>query len=407
MLTREHAIADFDYRAGLVRPDRLTRRRHHAYLGYAEGMLRVYRDGVGRTRRDLHRGVEQLLADQEDCPTRRIAAFCKLLDDATVFDQDRRGEAAELRRKVFQLAGKEHPLVQTADRLFESAEAQVKADIARQLGRPWDEIERHLFADVIDFHRMRRFEGYPDGAALLARYNVAQVQAALYGAVSMTVAAGDDFKAILKYAKLAGLMHTISQRSPGRYDIRFDGPASVLRHTRRYGVNMARFLPALIACRDWKMHAIIRTPRRGWELSLRLSAADGLNSHLPSPEDFDSQVEAAFAERWGEAPREGWTLQREGVVLHKGQKTFVPDFVFQHEDGRRVPMEIVGFWTPEYLEAKLNTLNLFHDEKILLAVSAQAADALPELPFGVITYKTAILLKDVLELLGEVHAPSQ
>ena len=65
----------------------------------------------------------------------------------------------------------------------------------------------------------------------------------------MTVWASDDFKTILRYAKLARLMHTIVRTGEGRYRFRFDGPASVLRHTRRYGAAMARFLPALIACR--------------------------------------------------------------------------------------------------------------------------------------------------------------
>jgi hypothetical protein len=68
-----------------------------------------------------------------------------------------------------------------------------------------------LYADVMQFQPLREFVGYPDGAALLSRYNVAQVQAALYRAVSMTVEATDDFKTILRYAKLARLMHEIKR----------------------------------------------------------------------------------------------------------------------------------------------------------------------------------------------------
>ena len=254
MLTREHAIADFD--RGMIFPDRLTRGQHGHYVEYAERMLRVYRVGVGRTRRELHRAVAAVMAEEEDCPARRIEAFCKLLDDAATYEQDRRGKAAALRREVFGMATEKHPLVRSADRLFDHEEAEVKAEIAAKLGRSWIEIDRELFADVIDFHRLKSFEGYADGPALLARYNVAQVQTALFGAVSMTVWADDDFKTILRYAKLARLMHTITRSGEGRYCLRFDGPASVLRETRRYGVAMARFLPALIACRDWRMHAV-------------------------------------------------------------------------------------------------------------------------------------------------------
>jgi predicted nuclease of restriction endonuclease-like RecB superfamily len=402
MLTREHAIAEFDFQRSRILPDRLTQKSHAAYLGYAERMLRVYRLGVGRTRRELHRAVENVLAGEEDCPARRIAAFAKLLDDAGAFEKDARGRAAKLRREVFHLAAAKHPLVRRVDRLFDHAEADVKAGIARQLGRPWAEIEAELFADVIDYHRLARFDGYADGRALLARYNVAQVQVALYGAVSMTVWATGDFKTILRYAKLAGLLHTIQAGGPGRYAIRLDGPASVLRHTRRYGVAMARFLPAVIACRGWRLHAVIRTRRSGWEAALDLSDRDGLTSHLPGPEAFDSRVEQSFAEKWGDEPRDGWRLERESEILHRGQKVFVPDFTFRHDDGRRVLMEIVGFWTPDYLRAKFETLGTFADVPILLAVAQPAQEALPELPPGAIPYKTALKVKDVLERLAEL-----
>ena len=399
MLTRQMAIADFD--RGRLLPDRLTVQTHRQYLPFAEQMLTIYREGVGRTRRELHRAVHNVFVGEPDCPLRRIEAFCKLLDDAGTFHQDRRGQAPALRRQVFRLAAAKHPLVTKADRLFGHDEAKVKEEIAATLARPWWEIEQELFADVIDFHPLAGFEGYPDGRALLARYNVAQVQAALFGAVSMTVWAGDDFKTILRYAKLAKLMHRITRPAPGSYCFRFDGPASVLRETRRYGAAMARFLPALLACRDWKMRAMIRAGKAGRTCVLELSAADGLHSHLPPPEAFDSSVEEAFAAKWGGEKRNGWSLVREGEILHQQQKTFVPDFVFRHDDGRSAMLEIVGFWTPEYLQAKLETLRTFAGYRILLALAERVCNSLPaaELPAGVIFFKSALALKDVLEKL--------
>ncbi len=399
MLTRQLAIADYD--GGRILPDRLTRKVHRQYLDYAERMLHVYHTGIGRTRRELHRAVSAIFADEEDCPTRRIDAFCKLLDDASTYGRDRRGRAAALRREVFHMAAAKHPLVRRADRLFETEDTQVKLEIATRLGRPWSKIDRELFADVIEFHRLEQFKKYRDGRALLARYNVAQVQAALFGAVSMTVWAAGDFKTILRYAKLAGLMHTITRGGAGQYCMRLDGPASVLRETRRYGAAMARFLPALVACRGWRMHAVIRT-RRGFSVSLDLSPDDRLSSHLPPPDEFDSRVEESFAEKWGPGKRDGWRLVREGEILHHRQKVFVPDFVFRHDDGRSVLMEIVGFWTPEYLRAKAETLRTFESHRILLAVAEKAKDAMGELPAEAVSYKTALRINDVLERLANL-----
>ena len=83
MLTRDLAIASFQN--GRVIPDRLTRGQHNQYVRYAERMLLVYRRGASRTRRELHRDVHNIFATELDCPTRRIDAFCKLLDDAGTF----------------------------------------------------------------------------------------------------------------------------------------------------------------------------------------------------------------------------------------------------------------------------------------------------------------------------------
>lgn len=398
MLTKQLAIAEYD--GGRIFPDRLGQKNHAHYVAYANRMLLAYRRGVGRTRRELHRDVHRILDAETDCPVRRIDAFCKLLDDASTFAGDRAGRAAALRRTVFRYAAELHPLVRSADRLFEHEEAVAKANIAAKIGRPWDEIERELFGDVIEFHRLESFDGFPDAAALLARYNVAQVQVALFGAVSLIVWASQDFKTILRYAKLARLMHTIRRAGDNRYEIRFDGPASILHDTRRYGVAMAKFLPALVACRGWRMHALVQTPRRGWTVGLDLSAADGLNSHLPPPDEFDSDVESAFAAKWGTEPRNGWTLLRETEILHAGQKAFIPDFVFRHESGKTVLFEIVGFWTPEYLEAKVATLRQFAQRPILLAVAETVASQMPELPAGTIRFKSAIKLNDVLERLA-------
>jgi predicted nuclease of restriction endonuclease-like RecB superfamily len=364
-------------------------------------MLWIYRTGRGLTRRELHRAVYALFAAESDCPIRRIEAFCKLLDDVSTYSRGGRGKAATLRREVFHRAAVLHPLVRQADRLFGHAETAVKADIAAQLGRSWADIDRDLFADVMECHCLVDFAGYPSAEALLARYNVAQVQVALFCALEMVVWASGDFKTILRYAKLARLMHTIRRQADNQYVIRFDGPASVLRATRRYGVALARFLPALIACRGWRLHAVLQTHRPGWLVSLDLGSTDGLNSHLPPPQEYDSEVEETFARRWGEQ-RDGWRLQREGEILHEGQKVFVPDFVFRHEDGRTMMLEIVGFWTPEYLRAKFQTLREFRKHPILLALAKPAQQQLADLPPGVVLFKTTLKPQAVLDQLKAI-----
>ncbi len=399
MLTSEQSIVEF--KAGRAIPDRLTQSTHRHYTEYAEKMLSVYRNAIGRQRRRLHRQIESLFADEPDCPVRRIQAFCKLLDDKSIYQTDPDGRAAKLRLQVFAEAGRFHPLVAKADRLFEHDEKKIKARLADEIGTPWEQIEQILYSDVLSFQRLEQFEGYPSAAALLSRYNVAQLQACLYRAESMIVSATDDFKTILRYAKLAHLLHDIVRLGPSKYRITFSGPASVSRRTRRYGVNFAKFLPALLACKGWKMTALLKTP---WNQPAKfiLSDKDGFISHLPSPDEFDSTLEASFAGKFG-SKRDGWQLIREGEILHHHQKTFVPDFTFRHEDGTEVLLEIVGFWTPEYLEHKRETLQQFRHHKILIAVPEKSLREGASVGKNVLLYKTTLKLKPLTEALERIR----
>jgi predicted nuclease of restriction endonuclease-like RecB superfamily len=399
MLTSDQSIVEF--KAGQAIADRLRQSTHRHYVNYAESMLAIYRNGKGRQRRQLHREIESQFADEPDCPVRRIQAFCKLLDDRSVFRTDSGGKAAKLRLDVFSRITRFHPLVEIPDQLFEHDERKIKAQLADELGSSWDEIEHGLYADVIAFQRLEEFDGYPNASALLSRYNVAQLQACLYRAESMTVMATDDLKTILRYAKLAKLLHDIVRLGPSKYRFTFSGPASVLRQTRRYGVNFAKFLPALLACKGWRMTASLKTPWNTFA-RLNLSDSDGFTSHLPPPDEFDSSLEESLAEKFG-PQRDGWRLIREGEILHDRQKTFVPDFTFRHEDGTQVLLEIVGFWTPEYLAHRRETLRQFRDHTILIAVPEKSLREGANIGENVLVYKTALKLASLMEALKRIR----
>ncbi|MFW5905029.1 MAG: DUF790 family protein, partial [bacterium] len=74
-----------------------------------------------------------------------------------------------------------------------------------------------------------------------------------------------------------------------------------------------------------------------------------------------------FAEKLGEG-RDGWTLVREGTPVDLGEELLLPDFTLRHEDGREALVEIVGFWTPEYLEKKVRRVAAAGRDDLLLVV---------------------------------------
>jgi len=402
MLTRELAIAE--YKQGQVFPDRLTQAKHAQYHAYAAEMLEIYRTGIGLTRKELHGSVRRLFANESECPPRRMDSFCKLLDEVSTYARDKPGKAAKLRQRVFRAAAKLHPLVRATDKWFEHDEETAKKQVAEEIGLPWKTIDKLLFADLIEYHRLESFAGYDEPSKLLSRYNVAQSQAVLYDAASMTVLTTDDFKSVVRFAKLAGLMHTIEQLGENSYRFRFDGAASIFGATHRYGVAMARFLPGLLSCRGWEMVAWLKPTSWGQRLQFKLDDRCGLKSPVAPPAEFDSEVEQRFFTQWNEEPRGEWRLERERRVLHSRQRVFVPDFEFIHSDGRKVLMEVVGFWTPEYLTHKIETLQMFQHERILLAVQESIASKLPSELGTVVPYKKSLPVSEVLDRLDKIRA---
>lgn len=408
MLRSEESLVEYDFRRGLVLPDRLTRPAHDHYLGAANLLLELYRNSIGLTRQHIHQRAEQILDQLGDCSSRRVAAFVKLLDDVSQYDLDAGRQAAKLRQQVFQAAASKHPLVSSASGIFTSDHWTVKQEIARQLNMPWPEIERKLFADVIEFHTLKSFEGYENAAALLARYNVAQVQACLYRATKMVLWANSDLKTIVRAIKLSRLMHLIRPLGDGRFQFVLGGPASQLRTTRRYGVAMAKMIPMLLSCQSWRLMATITT-RSGRPMQLQLSSDDGLRSPVQPAEEFDSEIEAELITKWTDKPILGWTIHRESELLVEHQRVYLPDFLVEHESGRRIHIEILGFWTPEYIQAKLRTLEMFQDEPILIIASKKLAQDMKTLPDqlskNVIWYKTRIPMDEIATRLEQFIMP--
>ena len=92
------------------------------------------------------------------------------------------------------------------------------------------------------------------------------------------------------------------------------------------------------------------------------------NSNVPML--FDSKIEKIFLQKF-ELFKTGWTIEREPEPMITKQKTaFIPDFVLS-KFGNSVFVEIIGFWTKEYLERKITKIfeivqNKTHDEKFFM-----------------------------------------
>lgn len=75
-----------------------------------------------------------------------------------------------------------------------------------------------------------------------------------------------------------------------------------------------------------------------------------------NPVSYDSNIEKTFSQKF-ELFNTGWSIEREPEPLITKSKTaFIPDFILtKHEN--KVLVEIIGFWTREYLERKIKKIS--------------------------------------------------
>jgi predicted nuclease of restriction endonuclease-like RecB superfamily len=115
---------------------------------------------------------------------------------------------------------------------------------------------------------------------------------------------------------------------------------------------MAVFLPALLLCAGWRMRAEIQT-KRGVAFFELTSRQTRLRSHYDSAQGYENPVIERLASLWSRGAG-CWSLEQSGEVIDLGDSAFIPDFVLRNaETGARVFLEVLGFWTPEYLRDRL------------------------------------------------------
>jgi hypothetical protein len=219
-----------------------------------------------------------------------------------------------------------------------------------------------------------------------------------------------EYKLLFRYLKLFGLMAYIEGDADHGFTLTIDGPASLFQPSTRYGLALAKLLPALLHVSKWSLSATLQmrdtytnTRRTG-----RFSLSDrcDLVSHYPPGKTYDSLLEEGFVERWQKA-KTPWRLEREVDLIPIPGSVMIPDFRLVHPDGRSFLLEIVGYWRPEYLRKKFSQVRQSGRDDLILAVSQRlnlekAGVKLSDTPAQIIWFKDKLLPKAILEILPEI-----
>lgn len=380
-----------------VTPVYLTVKGGSKYFGMAEQLIALAGSHVGATVGEFEESIEEMLGAAPDYKVYR--GLSKVLSEYVITNASSKIDAEELRRKVFSQAAQDGPLVRRADLLFSKTAAARTEEIASEMGISPEALISCLYSDLRENQVIEGFDSSVTPEELIERYNTMLAQAMLYRATRMIVDVNDNYRMVFKYLKLARLMHAIKPREGG-YRIDIDGPVSLFSNTERYGVNMARLLPAIIKCEDWRLAAKVNVGSE--EKLFRLSPRAGLKSHYRDEPVFDSAPEEAFYNKFVRNSKSKWTIEREGSILDLKETVLIPDFKFTHKtDGRVTHLEIVGFWTPEYLAKKLDKLSRVNEANIVVAVPESLNCSNDAFSGPVVRYKQRLLIKDVLPAVEE------
>jgi uncharacterized protein len=281
----------------------------------------------------------------------------------------------------------------------------VAAKVAASLGVSPETLEGALFADLAG-ERALVLPARPLSPGEVAlRANLVLAQSLVMRARSVVIEVSGNARALVRHAKLRGLICTVSPRGgPNDAVLSLSGPLALFRRARLYGAALGELVPLCAWCRRYRLRA--ECVVEGRAMLLTLGAGDPLPP-ASEPRRFDSGVEARFAREFLRLAPD-WNLVREPEPLRAEGTLVFPDFALEHRlyPARRWLLEIVGFWTPEYLSHKLARLRAAGIEDLILCIDAERACAANDLPAGarILRYRRSVDARAVLEILAGAAA---
>lgn len=377
-------------------------------MNLAKDLISFFQEAVGKTQGLLERQLADFEGDTTDYRMKRGLAYI-LKSSFCTFEIVSPLEPAMLRERVFTLAAKSTYSRELTDITLN----KIAADLSQELNQEilHNQIRDGLYADLSENKILTAFDA-PKPEDVLHRYNLSQIQGVFYKATQLVLNAHrnvpGEYKLLFRYLKLFQLMAYIEGDADHGFTISVDGPASLFTSSTRYGLAIAKLIPALLHVTKWSLSATLQT-RDPYTNELKigrfsLNSECGLVSHYPPGKPYDSMLEESFASKW-DGLKSGWILEREVNLIPIPGSVMIPDFRLVHADGRVFILEIIGYWRPEYLQKKFSQIKRANCDNLILAISERlnlekAGVKLDNVPAKIIWFKEKLLPKSVLAVMG-------
>jgi len=365
-------------------------------LQAANKLIEAYKYGIGKQKSILKKVADALEDDGYDYHF--VRGLSHLLDRRSVFKCTSQTDPAVLRQKIFEETGKIGPSTSMKQR------TSIIDKVATHLKMSGEELEQAMYADLESELILQEFK-IVSAQDLLDKYNLSLAQTLLFESTELRFTVSGNWQKIFFRTKKLGLIYEAYKDN--EIWVKIDGPASLFKLTRRYGTAIAKLLPTIISSPKWTFEAKILWRFTNEIYTFKLESW----KHAPvfgikqAVEAFDSSVEEDFSKRFIALSSE-WQLKREPEPVIAGNNVLIPDFSFERQ-GAKLYMEVVGFWTTEYLTRKIEKLKKTKERMLIAVDESLSCERLTKLEkkqsLNIIYYRNKIPLTPILSYLQESY----
>ena len=352
-------------------------------------LLEEHERFIGQPQRELDARLREPLPF--DSPPRKLRLAIQVL---TRLRRDRRNTAAVPPRQA-------RALVFVEAARAPAGPLTALSTVAASLGVTAADLQNSLFADLPGERLVGSWAQPMSAAELALRANLALIQGLLFQATEVRIDVEGNTRALVRHAKLHGLICTVAQL-PARYraSLELSGPFALFRNTRLYGRALGELVPLLGWSPRFRLQA--NCIFGGRRLTLQLGTGDPIFP-ATAPRQYDSRVEERFAQEFRRLAPD-WDVLREPEPITAENTLIFPDFALQHRSNpaRRWLLEIVGFWTPDYVARKLASYRNARLSNLILCIDEGRNCAEADLPAGavVVRFRRRVDPAAVIRMLG-------
>lgn len=345
----------------------------------------IFKESINHKYSSLKEKMKILENEDTNVNYKIIRGIFKILERSAEFEQETKISSLQVRSYLFEnglISSKEERAkrILNAAQLFETSTA---------------EIERAIFADLPKNLILRSFHSISPNE-LLMKYNLALTQTLLFDSLELKITVNDNYQLLFRAINYFGLMYETDG-----IEITITGPYALFKKTRRYGTKIASLLPYIFSTSNWVINATIERQYGDNSKIYNFILKDD-DILLPKlnivQKSFDSVVEKQFYNDF-KLFLPHWKIKREPTFINAGNYVIIPDFGFYWQN-LEIYMEVVGFWTPSYLQKKIRKLNQA-DHPIIVAVNRKLNCSKKDFPEEVIFYDKRIPIKPFITLLRE------